>query len=288
MERNNYGRLGLIQLILGALVTVGSGQAHAQVILGGKSRTLTDLQVTVANGSIFAELAATRPDLADCTQAHVSAYVRKTSKPASERYDAARRYEECVSTLGALVVAEEGSEAARAALVVQDFQKQASDQAEEIGGEAKFMGLTFGVGVGVSFSGDKVISEAEIAVDGTVRAIKDETQEPRVILESHYYGWCHMESCYAGSFGVGPFFGIVAKTDELLSAFGAGIMFGWKDTKKGQSDGFSVGIGAILDSDVKSLADGFDEGKAPPAGETQVKFETKSRWAALLFFTRTF
>jgi hypothetical protein len=151
-----------------------------------------------------------------------------------------------------------------------------------------FMGLNFGVGFGLSHSDDDIISEAEVGADGNIRATKTQTQEPRVILESHYYGWCHTDACNKGARGLGPFFGIVAKDDKLISGFALGGMFGWKNPKDDKSDGFSIGLGAMLDSDVTSLAEGFKEGKPLPAGETAVKFEEKSRWAALIYFTRTF
>lgn len=154
-------------------------------------------------------------------------------------------------------------------------------------GKANFLGLSFGVGVGISYSEDDVISEAQLGPGNVIIATKDDTTLPRVILESHYYDWCNSEACRAGTRGIGPYFGIVAKSDKLISAFSAGVMFGWKDTTRGDQQGFSIGIGALLDDDVKSLADGLEEGKPLPSGET-LRFEEKSRWSAILFFTRTF
>ena len=91
-----------------------------------------------------------------------------------------------------------------------------------------------------------------------------------------------------GRFGIGPFLGIVAKDENLISAFGTGVMFGWKDPRRGENDGWSIGIGAVLDANVNALAEGFEDGEPLPAGETEIRFEEKSRWSALLFFTRTF
>jgi hypothetical protein len=148
--------------------------------------------------------------------------------------------------------------------------------------------MRFGVGVGVSYSQDDVVSDADVGAGNIVVSKKNERTQPRVILESHYYGWCHSDNCHLGKFGVGPFIAIVAKDDKLISAFGTGVMLGWKDPKAGEADGWSMGIGAVLDANVKSLASGFEDGKALPVGETSVRFEEKSRWSALLFFTRTF
>ena len=49
-----------------------------------------------------------------------------------------------------------------------------------------------------------------------------------------------------------------------------------------------MGIGAVLDADVTDLADGFVENQPPPGTETEVRFETESRWSAVIFVTRTF
>ena len=154
-------------------------------------------------------------------------------------------------------------------------------------GRSDFLGMSFGVGVGLSRSGKERITDATVAADGTLRVIKREKQIPRVILEAHYYGACTMPSCYEGRFGIGPFFGLAA-TNEVIDSFAVGVMFGRKDTTPGASGGFSVGIGAVLDREVKDLAKGFEEGKHVPAGETVVSFETRSKWSPLLFFTRTF
>lgn len=64
-------------------------------------------------------------------------------------------------------------------------------------------------------------------------------------------------------------------------------MYGFK-AKPSDPDGFSIGIGAILDADVKDLADGFKENQPVPEGETIIRYKSESRWSALIFFTRTF
>lgn len=154
--------------------------------------------------------------------------------------------------------------------------------------ETNFMGMTFGVGMGFSQAGNRV-EEAEIAADGTVRVLKRQKQTPRVILEAHYYGFCRdMKLCKERNVGIGPFFGIATSSDSTIDAFALGIMFGVKDTSKDSPGGFSVGIGAVLDREVKTLARGFVEGAKPPTGETVVVFEKRSKWSPLLMFTRTF
>lgn len=158
----------------------------------------------------------------------------------------------------------------------------------DVKGQNDFLGLRLGVGVGISHSWDDVIPEAVLGPGGVVVATKDNTTLPRVILESHYYGWSRGKTDGPRLRGIGPYFGIVAKSEKLISAFSLGLMVGWKDKTPGDPQGFSIGIGAVLDDDVKSLAKGFEEGKPLPAGETEIRFVEKSRWSGILFFTRTF
>ena len=96
-----------------------------------------------------------------------------------------------------------------------------------------------------------------------------------------------MQSCLEAKTGIGPFFGLAAANDTI-EAFALGVMFGWKEKTDDSAAGFSVGVGAVLDREVKTLAKGFTEGKPPPAGETAVVFEKRSKWSPLVFFTRTF
>jgi len=265
--------------------TVASGQT---VDVYGALKTPQEIQVDVMSGALWPLIVQKQPALSDCEPSRAITFGRKTLNSAKVRYDAALRFQECVAQVRNATIAASGANASAAALGFQTLDQLVDNKVEESAAEAQFMGMSFGVGVGVSYSEDERVSEAELAADNTIRATKTETQEPRVILESHYYGWCSIARCNEGSFGIGPFFGIVAKDDKLISAFALGAMVGWKDTKRTDSDGFSIGLGVLLDSDVSSLADGFEEGQPLPPGETEPQFEEKSRWGVLLFFTRTF
>jgi hypothetical protein len=272
-----------------ALLIGGSPLVHAEsIMLGAQAFDLTQVQSGLVDGTLWSSVSSNVPGLHDCESARSVAFGRKSNHPAHERYDAARRYEECLSLLRGIVMSAAGIQAASVQASFLASEEQANNKKEETKGEADFMGVAFGVGFGVSYAEDDVISEAEIGADGKVRAVKTDTQQPRVILESHYYGWCRTSACNQGKRGFGPFFGIVAKDEKLISGFALGAMYGWKDSATGKSAGFSAGLGAVLDSGVKSLAKGFEEGRPPPASETEVKYEEKSRWSALLFFTRTF
>ncbi len=157
--------------------------------------------------------------------------------------------------------------------------------AKEAKAQQDFLGVSFGVGFGISYGFSDAVEEAQI-VNNVVRVTKDKREQPRALLEFHKFLRCH-NGRVDGTRGCGPFVAVAASQDELLQGVGAGWMWGWK-AKAGESDGFAIGIGAILDAKVKDLGSGFKDGEAPPPGETEVRYEEKSRWSGLLFFTKSF
>lgn len=159
------------------------------------------------------------------------------------------------------------------------------NEAEENQYETDFMGINFGLGFGYSFSENEAIDDAEI-VDGIIRVNSNKKKQPRVLLEFHKYFWCN-KSGKSGASGCGPFVAVAAKKDDVISGVGMGFMYGFK-TKSSDSEGISIGVGAILDADVKDLADGFKENKPAPIGEKSVRYKSESRWSGIIFVTRTF
>ncbi len=156
---------------------------------------------------------------------------------------------------------------------------------EEQNSEKDYLGLKWGLGVGYSFGFDDAVDEAEI-VDGVVRVSSNKRDQPRALLEFHKYFWCN-DNGRDGTRGCGPFVAVSATSDDVLAGVGLGFMWGRKSSAD-DTEGFSIGIGAMLDADVKDLADGFEANQPPPGAEMEVRFETESRWSAILFVTRTF
>jgi hypothetical protein len=274
--------LALLVGVLGTTICIPVAECQEEEFeFRGIRSSFAALPAEIADGNIWA---------GDCAVAYDTVYGDPRSEPARKRYAAALELEACIKDLEASVASRSrdigGSRAAD--LGIRTATSSVEDKQREFSAQMSFLGMSFGVGVGVSFSEEDVVSEAEIGSNGTIVATKTENQLPRVVLESHYYGWCRSGKCNAGRFGVGPYFAIVAKTEKLLSAFSAGVMFGWKDQKQESSGGFSIGVGALLDADVKSLASGFEVGEPPPGGETAIRYETSSRWSGVIFFTRTF
>ena len=208
-----------------------------------------------------------------------------------ERADAARRYERCMmATFAQARAVQSRSNNMVGAIALQNLDSTVMAdvrlQAEAAQAGANFMGLSWGLGFGYSIGGDDIIESAEI-VNGVVRATDDRTDQARVLLEFHRFFWCNNKNRSVES-GCGPFVALAASSDDILKGVGVGFMWGWKSKDPSASEGFSVGIGAILDNDVKSLADGFSENAPPPPGETVVRFKKEARWSGLLFVTRTF
>ena len=227
----------------------------------------------------------------DCAKSRAVGFGPATERPSRERYAGLQGYRQCLDGVKSLYATSRANDLAAlmqadAVTLAELARTDAALAAAKA--EAEFMGMRFGLGAGVSWSRTEIVSDAELGPGNVGKATKRERQLPRVILESHYYGWCRAATCNAGTFGAGPYFGIVAKTDRLISAFATGVMFGWKDRAPSDRQGFSVGIGAVLDAAVNSLAPGFEDGKPLPDGETSIRFEEKSRWSAIVFITRTF
>lgn len=186
-----------------------------------------------------------------------------------------------------------GQAAVSLELLAAEMEKAEADAAtgaKERAGQETFLGYEWGIGFGASYSFDDIVDDAVI-VDGIVRVSKDNTTQPRVVLEFHKL-FFPIEDVLSGAnveSAHGPFFAVAAKSDELISGFGLGWMIGWKDSDTpGDSSAFTIGVGVMLDADVESLAEGFSENQPPPAGETEVRFKEKSRASAVLIVTRTF
>lgn len=209
-----------------------------------------------------------------------NAFVRKRQLDAMEECLLRRRATKLqTSFTGQSIAAVDASHDADMSVLDDDRQKNAADR--------RFQGLSWGVGFGVSYAFDDIVSEAEI-VNGVVRSVENETQQARIVLETHRYLGCLGGDPQKVKRGCGPFGVVTTGADDILAGVGFGFMYGWKAPDEEKGTGFSVGIGAVLDNEIRALADGFDDGKPLPSGETEIRFETEARWSALMFFTRTF
>lgn len=266
----------------------------------GQGLTASATLRSITTGDIWNAVDAQRGLGPKCAESREKLLKPKKENTAFVRLDAAEKFEQCVaflkSSLASTAAAAPESIAMNTTFVTQNFaamlDKELASLSEPAKGDASFMGMTFGVGIGFSYSRKARVTDAEVAADGTLRATTTLKEQPRVILEAHYFGngWCGFKSeTNAATSGCGPFFGLAASNDTI-NAFALGLMYGWRAPSPDPANGagFSVGIGAVLDSAVKDLAPGFEVGKPLPPGETQPKFVTTSKWSPLLFFTKTF
>jgi hypothetical protein len=147
--------------------------------------------------------------------------------------------------------------------------------------------LDFGVGIGVSFdlSGRDRVVDASV-VNGVVRVNEENNDQPRALLETHYFfDWKVISD--SSLFAYGPFCAIQPGGDDVIQAIGGGLMVGMRPDR-GSVDSFNLAIGALLDTHVKSLGDGVEKNKALPAGETQVRYKDSSQWGLLVMLSYGF
>jgi hypothetical protein len=215
------------------------------------------------------------------------AAARSRSNTIYQRAESANAAVRCVGEGRAALMAADADPDTR--LRTRDLLAPMADEAarlkKQAESEVEFMGLSWGLGFGFSFSSDELVDDAEV-VNGVVRMKSQKKQQPRAVMEMHKYFWCN-KGYTDGKRGCGPFIAVAATADDVLSGVGFGFMYGYKRGAD-ESGGFSVGVGAILDGNVKDLAEGFKVDQPLPPGETTVRFEDKARWSALVFATMTF
>jgi len=259
----------------------------APVVWGQSVGSLTDAeQAKLRKNVTDKNYLAVQSALADYCAKYL-AEARSPENTIYQRAESATAAVQCVSVGRAAIMAADGDADARlrARELAQPLADEAAQIKKQADSETKFMGLTWGLGFGFSFASGDGIDDAEI-VNGIVRVKSQKKQQPRAVMEFHKYLWCN-KGFTDGTRGCGPFVAVAASQENVLSGVGFGFMYGFKSMAT-DSDGFSIGVGAILDGKVKGLAEGFRKNEAPPAGETIVRTEEKSRWSALVFATRTF
>jgi hypothetical protein len=217
-------------------------------------------------------------DAQDCSTLNMAAQDENTT--IDERLEAAKQYKNCITI--------ENAKTPNEMFVFKStpMAVDAHEQVDELKGKKSFLGQNFGVGFGVSFYKDEIIDDADI-VNGVVVAKSNKSEEARVLLEFHTLIACN-NSRKSADFGCGPFAAIAAKDNDILGGIGLGWLWSWRNKGSNDGTGFSVGIGAIVDNDVRDLADGFKVGEAPPDGETAIRYTDETKISYLLFISNSF
>ncbi len=147
-----------------------------------------------------------------------------------------------------------------------------------------FAGWDWGLGVSLTVdtgSRDRV-EEASI-IDGTIRVNKDNNAIPRIMLELHHFIWTWSDD----TVGLGLFSGIQPGGDDIIDAFGGGIMMGFRKNKTDFLS-FNIGVGVMVDPNTKVLGDGFVANQAPPGTETEVRFKETEQIGILVLVSTSF
>lgn len=147
-------------------------------------------------------------------------------------------------------------------VVSKDDVKKALDDALSEKAKTEFLGVNWGMSIGLTIGNDKDqrVEEAIIDSVGLVRVTKGVRSFPRIMLETHYFAEV---SCWGicRSFGVGPFVAVQPGSAQAIAALGGGILFGLQRGDKKSS--FNLGIGWIVDNGIKTLAGGFTNNEYP-------------------------
>lgn len=151
----------------------------------------------------------------------------------------------------------------------------------------KFAGANFGIGIAISsgFGRNKIESASLKGKpnEEVIRVDNEKNLDPKIMLESHYF-WalpCNKD------IGMGPFLGVQLdpSSDEIINSYAFGYMVGFK--RKGDSgNSFNLGIGLNVNTNVKVLGDGFEEGKSLPSGETEIRYKSINQlgWLFIVSF----
>lgn len=164
---------------------------------------------------------------------------------------------------------------------------------------AEFAGISFGVGLSYTHDLGKSdrIKSAQVDENGIVRVDDEENDIARIMLESHYFfappgRFLWIEGLENEKdiirWGWGPFIAVQPGSEEIIEAIGAGIMVGFKrDRGENEFSSWNIGIGGIVDPNVRTLGDGIEENKPLPEGETQIRYKEKSQAGLLVLASFT-
>jgi hypothetical protein len=154
----------------------------------------------------------------------------------------------------------------------------------------------FGIGIGAETrtgSGERVTDAA--IVNGKVTVLASQNTSAGPILEAHalafpiFSKWAVKSStgklivteeqpCSGASrfpiVALGPFGALRVGDSQIIQSFGAGLMCGFRMKESDMS--LNLGVAYMLQPQVKTLASGYQDGQAPPAGETAVRYKTES------------
>jgi len=136
-----------------------------------------------------------------------------------------------------------------------------------------FAGFGFSAGIALTYylGKDRAIEDAKLS-NGIVRITKENSANFRMMMETHYF-FVLDNKC---RWGAGPFVGVLSSGEQFLDAFALGGMVGLRRLGENSSRSLNFGFGWVWDRSVKVLGDGIKANNPLPAGETEIRFKTKT------------
>ncbi|WP_433853022.1 hypothetical protein [Stenotrophomonas nitritireducens] len=150
-------------------------------------------------------------------------------------------------------------------------------------------GIKMGVGLSVTFDWEKRIESASV-VNGIVRVDSEKNAVARILLESHYLFTPNKRLLGVqepGTWGIGPFVGVMSGNDRLIEAAGIGAMLGFRRSKD-KDNSFNIGVGYMVDPSSRTLGDGIIANHPLPQGESGVRYKTRSRGGIVVMASFSF
>ena len=120
------------------------------------------------------------------------------------------------------------------------------------------------------------------------------------MLETHYYIWPTrtVEQLDANggidnrTWGMGPFVAAQPGSSQIISAVGAGWMFGFRRPKGSKPSGFGLGIGYESIPSAQVLGSEFVNGQPAPLGPTKqplpIRYENEDKGSVLVVLSVNF
>ncbi len=132
----------------------------------------------------------------------------------------------------------------------------------------------------------KPIKSASI-INGVVRVEEENEIKYGLGLEVHRFIWgtswgATTHKPWSGAIALGPYVSVLPGTNNIIDTIGTGIVLGFLGGRSSESEGnkfsMNIAVGGYVDPETRVLADDFEDGKAPPIGETTVRYSTVAQY----------
>lgn len=163
-------------------------------------------------------------------------------------------------------------------LIQADEKQQQEEKASR-----DFMGVSFGVALGVTENLEDDQVESARVIDGIVRVEERRNTRPRLFLETHKFIGQSDDKLK----GWGPFIAVELGQEDLLQGLGVGWMWGFRDDKADDSS-LNLGIGWFVTDKIQKLGSGIEDGRPLPGAETEIRYRYDADGSVLAMASFTF